>query len=295
VATKRDYYDVLGVSRNASVEELKSAYRKLALKWHPDRNKSSEATEKFKEINEAYEVLSDPQKRQVYDQFGHSAFSPGGGFSGFQGSPGTQTYRQGPFTYTYTTYGGGSPFEDFGFDFGGFSDPFEIFEAFFGGGAPFRQRQQLTRYSLKISFMEAVKGCQKTIIHRGKPRTIKIPAGVSDGTRIKFSDFYVSIDVQPDEIFKRDGYDVLVDKRISMVLAALGGQTEVPTIDGILKIKIRPGTQSGTLVRLRGKGISRPNSSYRGDQYIRLIVQIPEKLSRKQKELLEEFERASKY
>ena len=293
MATKRDYYDVLGVSKNASTEEIKKSYRKQALQWHPDRNKDVGATEKFKEINEAYEVLSNPKKKEAYDQFGHAAFGSGAaGFGGFEGGPSTQTHRQGPFTYTYSTYGGGSPAENLGFDFGGFSDPFEIFEAFFGGGAGFRrasQARQLTRYSLKISFIESTKGCEKAIIHKGKERKIKIPAGVSDGTRIRFSDFYVSIDVLQDETFKRDGYDVLVDKRIPFTLAALGGKIEVPTIEGILKIKIRPGTQPGTLVRLRGKGIKRPNTSYRGDQYIRLIVQIPEKLSREQRKILEEF------
>jgi len=138
--TKRDYYDILGVSKNASKEEIKKAYRKLALEWHPDRNKSSNANDKFKEINEAYEVLADPKKKATYDQFGHAAFGPGaapGGFGAY-GFPGgfTRTYKKGPFTYTYTTYGTGSGVE---FDFGGFSDPFEIFEQFFGGGYPFRR------------------------------------------------------------------------------------------------------------------------------------------------------------
>lgn len=292
MATKRDYYDILGVSKNASAAELKQAYRKLALQWHPDRNKSAGTGEKFKEINQAYEVLSNPKKKEAYDQFGHAAFEQSG-FGGFEGGPFSQTNRQGPFTYTYTNMGGGSPFEDLGFDFGGFSDPFEIFESFFGGSA-FRQRQRrLTRYSLKLSFMEAARGCTKTIVHRGKQRTFKVPAGVDDGTRIKFSDFYVSIEVANDETFKRDGYDVIVDKRLPFTLAALGGETEVPTIDGLLKIKIRPGTQPGTLVRLRGKGLPQPNSSYRGDQYIRLIIQVPEKLSWEQRRLLEKFEKAN--
>ncbi len=294
MAIKRDYYDILGVNRNASPAELKQAYRRLALRWHPDRNKSPEATEKFKEINQAYEVLSDPKKREAYDQFGHAAFEAGAaGFGGFEGGPFTRTYRQGPFTYTYTHVGGGSPFEDLGFDFGGFSDPFEVFESFFGGASPFRQRQRLTRYSLKLSFMEAAKGCTKTIVHQGKARKIKIPAGVDDGTRIKFSDFYVSIEVANDETFRRDGQDILVDKRIPFTLAALGGETEVPTLDGVLKIKIRPGTQPGTLIRLRGKGLPRPNTPYKGDQYIRLLIQIPEKLTGQQRRLLEEFEKIS--
>jgi len=289
--TKRDYYDVLGVSRDASLEEIKKAYRKLALEWHPDRNKSPEAEERFKEINEAYEVLSDPEKRAAYDQFGHAAFTPGG-MGGFEGFPGgfTRTYKKGPFTYTYTTFGG-SPFEGFGFDFEGFSDPFEIFEQFFGG-SPFRERQQVPRYGLTLTFIEAAKGCEKEIIVEGEKRKIRIPPGVEDGTRIKFSDFYVTIDVRPDKIFQREGDDVFINQEISLITAILGGVIEVPTIDGPVKLRIRPGTQPGTMVRLRGRGIKHLHSYGRGDQYIRLLVKIPEKLTPKQKELIKKFERA---
>jgi len=289
--TKRDYYDVLGVSRNASLEEIKKAYRKLALEWHPDRNKSPEAEERFKEINEAYEVLSDPEKRAAYDQFGHAAFTPGG-MGGFEGFPGgfTRTYKKGPFTYTYTTFGS-SPFEGFGFDFEGFSDPFEIFEQFFGG-SPFRETRQIPRYGLTLSFLEAAKGCEKEIIIDGKKRKIRIPPGVEDGTRIKFSDFYVTIDVKPDKIFQREGDDIFVNQEISLGTAILGGVVEVPTIDGPVKLKIRPGTQPGTLVRLRGRGIKHLHSYGRGDQYVRLLVKIPEKLTPRQKELIKEFEKS---
>jgi len=279
--TKRDYYDVLGVSRNASLEEIKKAYRKLALEWHPDRNKSPEAEERFKEINEAYEVLSDPEKRAAYDQFGHAAFTPGG-MGGFEG----------PFTYTYTTFGN-SPFEGFGFDFEGFSDPFEIFEQFFGG-SPFREKRQIPRYGLTLTFLEAAKGCEKEIIVEGKKRKIRIPPGVEDGTRIKFSDFYVTIDVKPDKIFQREGDDIFVNQEISLGTAILGGVIEVPTIDGPVKLRIRPGTQPGTLVRLRGRGIKHLHSYGRGDQYVRLLVKIPEKLTPRQKELIREFEKLTK-
>src|SRR3989344_8709893 len=137
MAAKSDYYDILGVTKSASADEIKKAYRKQALEWHPDRHKDDkEAAEKrFKEINEAYQILSDPQKKQAYDQFGHQAFSPGGAASGFGGQgPFARGRGFGPFTYTYTTSGNGSsPFE--GYDFG---DPFDIFESFFGGGSPFR-------------------------------------------------------------------------------------------------------------------------------------------------------------
>jgi len=289
--TKRDYYDILGVSRNASLEEIKKAYRKLALEWHPDRNKSPEAEERFKEINEAYEVLSNPEKRAAYDQFGHAAFTPGG-MGGFEGFPGgfTRTYKKGPFTYTYTTFGS-SPFEGFGFDFEGFSDPFEIFEQFFGG-SPFRERQQIPRYGLTLTFMEAAKGCEKEIVIDGKKRKIRILPGVEDGTRIKFSDFYVTIDVKPDKIFRREGDDVFVNQEISLGTAILGGAIEVPTIDGPVRLRIRPGTQPGTMVRLRGRGIKHLHGYGRGDQYVRLLVKIPEKLTPRQKELIKEFEKS---
>jgi DnaJ-class molecular chaperone len=291
MATKRDYYDILGVSRSATKDELKKAYRKLALKYHPDRNQSTEAEKKFKEINEAYEILSDQKKRQTYDQFGHAAFRPGTGPGGF-GFPGgfTRTYKKGPFTYTYTSYGtGGSPFSArAGFDFGGFSDPFEIFEQFFGG-SPFRQQAQIPRYGITIDFMEAVNGCEKEITVAGKKRKIKIPSGVNDGSRIKFRDFYLTIDVKPHDVFKRDGDDLFVNHKISFVLAALGGKTEIPTIDKPVKLNIKAGTQPNTLIRLRGKGVPHLHGHGHGDQYIRLIVETPKKLSRRQKKLLEEF------
>ena len=282
MATQRDYYDILGVSKSASAQELKKAYRKQALQWHPDRNKSSEASEKFKEINEAYEVLGNPQKKQTYDQFGHAAFSQGGGPGGFAGG-------QGPFTYTYTSYGDqggqqGSPFE--GFDF---SDPFEIFEQFFGGGSPFRQAQRKPRYGLSLTFMEAVKGIEKEVSLEGKRKKIKIPPGVDEGSRIEFNDFYVTIDVKPDKTFQRDGVDVFVNQGIPLTMAILGGTIEVPTIDGDLKLRIRPGTQPGSMIRLAGRGIKKLRGYGRGDQYVRLLVKIPEKLTRKQKEILQEF------
>ncbi|HUV47030.1 MAG TPA: DnaJ C-terminal domain-containing protein [Candidatus Bathyarchaeia archaeon] len=288
MVTKRDFYDVLGVSKSASQPEIKKAYRNLALKYHPDRNKEKDAAEKFKEINEAYEVLSNPEKRQTYDQFGQAAFDQTAGF-GAQG-PFARTYKSGPFTYSYSSTGG-SPSS--GFDFGGFSDPFEIFEAFFGGGSPFRRGQQIPRYGLTLDFMEAVKGAERTIIHRGKEYKIKIPAGVDDGIRIKFKDFIVSIDVKTDPVFKREGYDILINHEIPFSLAVLGGNTEIPTLDGQVKIKIRQGTQPGTMIRLRGKGIPHPQGYGKGDQYIRLIITIPQRLNREQRKILEEFERIS--
>lgn len=293
MAAKRDYYDVLGVSKTASAAEIKSAYRKLALEWHPDRNKSAEAEAKFKEINEAYQILSDPQKKSSYDQFGHAAFNQGAGAGGPFGAQGG--FRQGPFTYYYSNSGGGNPFGAEGF--GGFSDPFEIFEQFFGGSNPFsRSAPKKPHYSLKIPFMTAVKGGEESVKIDGKNHSIKIPAGTDTGTHLRFKDFDITFEVEEHPKFKREGADVYLDHEITFSMAALGGETTVPTLDGELKLKVRAGTQPGSLVRLSGKGITRLQSfsnSDRGDFYIRLNVTVPKTLSRRQKQLLEELAKAS--
>lgn len=293
MATKSDYYDTLGVGKSASGEEIKKAYRKKALEWHPDRHKGAdkeEAEKKFKEINEAYQVLSDPQKKSVYDQYGHTAFSPGGGAaSGFGGQgPFGNANQWGPFTYTYTSGGNqGSPFN--GFDF---SDPFEIFESFFGGGAQTGRQKRKPRYSITIDFMEAVKGTEKSVEIGGKKRKIKIPAGIGEGTRIDFGDFTLSVDTHPHPIFERDGDDIYIKEVIPFTLASLGGEIAVPTVDGEVKIRVRPGTQSGTMIRLRGQGVGHLRGQGRGDQYVRLNVLVPEKLSRDQREILESLKKA---
>lgn len=285
MATKRDYYDILGVTKSSSSSDLKSAYRKLALKWHPDKNKEPGAEAKFKEINEAYEVLSNPDKKAKYDQFGHAAFDPSAGFGGGQGG---QSYRQGPFTYTYSTGGG---FEDMFGGQQGFNDPFNIFESFFGGQNPFgSQFQQKPHYSLSIDFMEAVNGAEKTFVHQGKQYTVKIPAGADDGTRMRYSEFDVSLNVKPHKIFRRDGDDVFIYHEISFPLAILGGETTIPTLDGDLLIKIRPGTQPSTTVRLSGKGMKHLRGSGRGDFYIKLKVMLPDKLSKRGRDLVQQLE-----
>lgn len=279
-----DYYDILGVTKNTTIDEIRTAYRKQALQWHPDRNKSTEATEKFKQINKAYEVLSDPKKKELYDQYGEAAFSRGGA-GGAQGN----SYGQGPFTYTYTNFGGeDSPFE--GFE--GFSDPFEIFEQFFGFRSPFsggRRTQRRNSYSIDLNFDEAVHGIEKQVRIGNKNKTIKIPAGVDDGTRIRFSDFDLLINVRPDQKFKREGQDIYFEKELSFSTAVLGGVVDVPTINGEVKLKVRSGTQSGTTVRLRGEGVPYPNSNHRGDQYVIYRIRIPSKISTKGKQLLEEL------
>ncbi len=301
MASNQDYYQTLGVTKTASDSEIKAAYRKKALEWHPDRNKSPEATEKFKEVNEAYEVLGNSEKRAAYDQFGHDAFRQGGmgGSQGPDGPFGSQTYQQGPFTYTYRTYGdgnqpfgsaqGGNPFE--GMDFGGFSDPFEIFEQFFGGGfgGGGRARARRQVYSLNVTFMEAAKGTEKRVDIAGRTMTIKIPAGVDDGSRVRFGDFDVVLSVGKDKVFARDGINVYVDVPVDFVDAALGTTVEVPTIDGPVSLKVPSGTQSETVIRLRGRGIVEPHGNRVGDEYVRIKVKVPTKLSGKQKQVLEEL------
>lgn len=291
MAAKSDYYDILGVSKSASADEIKKAYRKQAVEWHPDKHKEEKdaAERRFKEINEAYQVLSDAEKRRAYDQFGHAAFSPGGGFRGGGPSAGSgfgqQTGGYGPFTYTYTTTGGGSPFA--GFDFG---DPFDIFEQFFGGGNPFGARAtQIPRYSITIDFMESVEGVEKEVSIEGKKRKIKIPPGVNEGSRIRFGDFILSINIRPHKIFERDGDDIFVKVGIPYSTAVFGGTIEVPTVEGDVRVRIRPGTQPGTMMRLRGKGVPHLRGRGNGDEYLKLLISVPVKPTKSQKKVIEEM------
>ena len=288
-----DYYQILGVSKTASPDEIKKAYRKMALQYHPDRNKGKEAEGKFKEVTKAYEVLSDPQKKQTYDQFGVAAFEQGGPSGQGAGGPfGGFGGQQGPFTYTYTNGGGAQ-----GFDFGGggFSDPFEIFEQFFGGGNPFgRAQSRRTTYSLTIPFMEAVNGVTKRVELAGKTQTIKIPAGVDNGSRIRFDDYDVVIDVTTDKRFKREGYDIVSEQEITFPQAVLGDTIEVETVQDRVKIKVPAGTQPETVIRLRGKGVKMIRGSGHGDHYVRIKIVIPKNLSAHQRELLREFDSSKK-
>lgn len=358
---KRDYYEILGVQKGASADEMKKAYRKLAMQYHPDKNPNNkEAEAKFKELNEAYDVLKDDQKRAAYDRFGHQAFDGMGG--------------RGP---------GGAGFGGQGFDPGAFSDIFEeMFGDFMGGarggmgggrnpnGA---QRGSDLRYTLEVTLEQAFKGTKASlklpvlteceICHgsgaepgttvetcptckgRGSVRTqsgfftverpcptcsgagkvmkspckscggqgrkrkerkldVNIPAGVDDGTRIRLAgegeagvrggpsgDLYVEISVKPHRLFKREDAHLFCRVPVSMVTAALGGSVEVPTIDGgRVKMNVPSGTQSGTQMRLGGKGMSMLRSAARGDMYVEIAVETPVNLSKKQKELLQEFD-----
>ena len=360
MADKRDYYEVLGVSKGASDDEIKKAHRKLAKKYHPDLNRDNpEAAEKFKELNEAYEVLSDKDKRAKYDQFGFAGVDPnyGAGQGGFGG----------------------------GFDMGDLGD---IFGSFFGGGfgggstrsrrnAP--QRGETLQQRIMLSFEEAAFGCEKEItinrtetceecggsgaepgtspetcsncrgsgvvtqtqrtplgmfqtqgacpncrgtgkiirkpckkcggagrVRKSKTLKVNIPAGIDDGQSIQLrgqggagvnggpaGDVIVTISIRPHPIFTREGQDVVCEIPISFAQAALGDTLQVPTIDGKVSYDIPEGTQTGTVFRLKGKGIQNVNGRGRGDQYVRVNIEVPRNLTHRQKELLREFENST--
>lgn len=351
---KRDFYDVLGCQKGADEAALKSAYRKLAMKYHPDRNPGdAEAEAKFKEVSEAYDTLKDPQKRAAYDRYGHAAFNGGAGANGF------------------------------GADFSSsMSDIFEdIFGDFMGGGGRQRQRDGRQRgsdlrYNLEITLEDAFTGTTvdidvPTLTHcetcdgsgakpgtgfstckmcagHGKVRasqgfftiqqtcpqchgrgqtmdqpctdchgqgrkqknrtlSVDVPKGIEDGTRIRLGgegeaglrggpagDLYIFVSVKPHKLFQRDGADLHARVPISMITAALGGDFEVPTLEGTRgRVKVEAGTQPGTRVRLKGKGMPVLRSSQVGDLFVQLDVETPQKLSARQRELLEEFQSIS--
>lgn len=358
--TKRDYYEVLGCVKTADGKVLKTAYRKLAMEFHPDRNPDNpDAESKFKEINEAYSILSDEEKRAAYDRMGHSAFGQGGG-GGQQG--GFQDFGD-IFSQIFGNQAGGQ---------GGFGDMFG------GRGQRASIRGSDLRYEMEISLEEAFNGkdlevnipiseechgCDgvgaapgakvetcSTCGGAGKVRTqqgfftmerpcptcggqgeyvsdpcktcdgtaqvrvetaldVNIPAGVEDGTRIRLSgqgdaapkaagpngqrgDLYIFVSVAPHDLFEREGANLFCDAPLPMTCAALGGEVEIPTIDGgAAKVKIPAGSQTGRRMRLRGKGMSVLRSNQRGDMYVELTVETPSNLNARQKELLEEFRR----
>ncbi|MBQ9977240.1 MAG: molecular chaperone DnaJ [Clostridia bacterium] len=360
MADKRDYYEVLGVDKNISDDDLKKAYRKKAKLYHPDLHPGdAEAEKKFKEVNEAYEVLSDKDKRSRYDQFGHAGVDPNfnpGGAGGFGGGFG-------------------------GFDFGDLGDIFgSMFGGGFGGGsrsnpnAPRRGSDVESRVT--ISFEEAAKGCKKTIkvtriekcsecegsgakkgtsattcstcqgrgqvnvtqrtpfgvvqtqracdacggkgkiipnpcekcggkglVRRTSEKTVEIPAGIDDGQAFRMSgegscglnggpngNLIVEVNIRPHPIFERQGYDVYCEIPVTFVQAALGAEITVPTLDGKVKLNIHEGTQAGDMFKLRDKGIKRLNYSGKGDQYVKILVEIPKDLSKEQKQILKDFE-----
>ncbi|MBS1969038.1 MAG: DnaJ domain-containing protein [Bdellovibrionales bacterium] len=314
--SKKDYYSLLNVARSATADEIKKAYRKLAMQYHPDKNPGDKkAEEKFKEFSEAYEVLSDPKKREMYDQFGHAGaqggfggaggpFGGAGGFGGFGGGGGGAGQGQ-------------DPFQDI------FGDVFsEIFGArgYSGGpgagtGGPRRRQQKGSdlRYTLNIAFEESALGTEKVISfvrqRNGKDETAKlavnVPAGVKEDQRLKLAgegdspagggaagDLYVIIKIQDHPLFKRQENDILMDLPVTYTDAILGTSVEIPTLSGKAVIRIPPGTHTGQTFRLKGKGFPKIGGFGSGDMMVRLIVDTPEKISNRQKELLEELSKA---
>ena len=305
---KRDYYEVLGVSKTATDAEIKKAYRKLAMKYHPDYNPGDkDAEEKFKEVNEANEVLSDPKKRQLYDQYGFAGVDP---------------------SYAAQNGGGAGGFSGFGGDGVDLGDIFgDIFGGGFGGfGGSARQanpnaprKGQDIRVRITLSFDEAVHGCKKNItiprqqectechgsgkVAAKKTLEVSIPMGIDDDQSFALrgmgdaganggpsGDVIVMVTVRPSEVFQRDGYDVWVTVPITYSQAVLGDTVQVPSIDGKVEYTVPEGTQSGTTFRLRGKGIQYLNGRGRGDMYVKCEVEIPKKLNKTQREALKKFE-----
>lgn len=323
MSTKRDYYEVLGVARSVTPDDLKKAFRKLAMQYHPDKNPGDKkAEERFKEINEAYETLSDPQKRQMYDQFGHmgaqGGFRPGQNpFEGFARGAG----GAGGFAGGFGGFGPGGPGQE------NFQDIFgDIFGDFFQGRArpggpgtgprgPSRNRGADLRYTLNISFEEAAAGTEKTISfirqRGGKEETAKlavtVPAGVKAGQRLKLrgegdappaggntGDLYVIINIQDHPLFKRVENDVHMDLPLSFLDAVTGTSVEIPTLTGKASLKIPPGTPSGQIFRLKGKGFSSVGSAGGGDMLVRIVIDVPRDLTDEQREQLKKFSAALK-
>ena len=304
MSSKRDYYEVLGVGKNASDDEIKKAYRKLAIKYHPDKNPGDkEAEAKFKEINEAHDVLSDKQKRARYDQFGHAGVGGAGGASGNPFAGGNPFGQGGTFNY------GG---QTFSFDFGGAGG--SVFDDIlgsmfgFGGGARRPRRGADYQTSVTLTFEEAIFGTTEKVTVEGKDLKVKIPAGIDDGMSVRLKgkggpapeggsepgDLYVRVRVKPHKHLTREGAIILSEEHINMVDAALGCEIEVETVDGTVTMKVPAGTQSGTPFKLSGHGVPFRADGDRGPHIVTVIVETPKNLSRKQKELLEEFRNSKK-
>lgn len=299
--SKEDYYQILGVSKNASDAEIKKAYRKLAMKNHPDKNRGNKKAEDlFKQASEAYEVLSDPKKRQMYDQFGHDGVrggASGGGFGGFGGGGFSMDEALRRFMGEFGAGGGG-----FGGGFGGGG-----FEDFFGGGGfsqgPRPMRGRDYEHVLRIGFHEAVFGSKRDIdLEDGKSISVKIPEGIKDGAKLKLKgkggkganggpdgDIYLIIKTATHPVFQREDDNIVIDIVVDLATAVLGGSIEVPTLKNKLKLKIPKGSQSGRVLRLAGKGVKRFNSSGHGDMLVRIKVEIPSELTKEQKQLFKDF------
>jgi curved DNA-binding protein len=280
----KDYYKVLGVDRKASDDDIRKAYRKLAKQYHPDYNPNNkQAEERFKEINEAYEVLGDSKKRGHYDRLG---------------SDYSQWQRRGaPGDFNWDSYGGSRVnYDDLNdmFGGGGFSD---FFQTIFGmGGRQPRSQMQGYQQELEITLEEAYKGTSRLIQSDGKQKQVRIPAGVRTGSKVRVAnsgpnglDLYLIVDVKEDQRFERRGNDLHTTTTVSMFTAILGGEADVETLEGKIKLNIPPGTQPEQVFRLAGRGMPHvKNPKENGDLFVRVKVQIPKYLSPKQRELLEE-------
>lgn len=311
-----DYYQVLGVDKKASADEIKKAYRKLAVKWHPDKNPNNKAAaeEKFKKISEAYAVLSDSQKREQYDTFGSAdqfrqQYSQEDIFRGFDLDEILKS-----FGFGGSRGGGRTTFRTGARRGGGYQEYEDPFAGMFGGMAGGRQQYanmpqkgQDAEYNLSISLEESVLGADKKISFQIENHiediNVKIPAGISSGKKLRLpgkgmpgynngqnGDLYLNISVLPHPIFARDGNDLYIEKTIKFTQAALGTAIDVPTLDGSSKrLKIAPGTQNNTKIRMKGFGVPGLKGAVKGDQYVKINVEVPKKLTEKQMKLVEQL------
>ena len=301
---KKDFYQLLGVARTATQDEIKKAYRKLAMQSHPDKNPGDKkAEEKFKEFSEAYETLSDEKKRQTYDQYGYAGAGGANPFGGFGGGSRGQGAGQ-------------DPFQDI---FG------DVFGDIFGGaqgarGGTYNSGRQRSRapvrgsdlrYTLSVSFEEAASGCERMVgfarqvgaKEESAKLSVTVPAGVKEGQRLKLTgegdkpaggiagDLYVIIELQDHVLFKREEFDVILDLPVSYTDAILGSTAEIPTLFGKAEIKIPAGTHSGQAFRLKGKGFPKLGASGAGDMLVRVIVDTPDRVNSRQREIIEELQR----
>ena len=304
----RDYYKTLGVNKSSSQDEIKSAYRKLAMKYHPDRNQGdASAEDKFKDINEAYQVLSDPDARAKYDQLGSSyqTWKQHGGQGDFNWNDWTRQQQSAGGGTRYTYQGNAA-------DMGAFSDFFtRIFGAGFGAGNdPFADmfttsgaQQQMPRMDqpVEISLQEAFIGTERSFMVGNRRLTVKIPAGAHTGTKVRVKgggpnnrDLYLVITVAEDAVFERDGDDLTREVKVDLFTAVLGGTVKVKTMDSTVELKIPAGTQPGSKIRLKGKGMPRLKAKGQfGDLYVRVQITLPKRLNARQKKLFEELKEVS--